>query len=106
MTTIKTLSIGTAQHPAQFPIRDFAAAEKIAATGGVDVLRSLPAGHYEIRSDVAFEYKHGPAASVAGYVSAPHDANVWLGVAIDKASDLVIRPGATGSVWIVPAEVF
>lgn len=107
MTAIKTLSIGTDQAPAQFPIRDFGAAISDATlAAGVAKSFTLAPGHYEVRADVAFTYKHGPALSVGGFVAVPHDANVWLGVATDKEHELVITPAAAGTVWIVPAEMY
>lgn len=57
--TRRTLSIGSRQHPAQFPIRNFAAATQQPLAAGVAVTISLAAGHYEIRSDVAVAYRHG-----------------------------------------------
>ncbi|WP_265499555.1 hypothetical protein [Paracoccus beibuensis] len=106
MIALRTLSIGTDEAPAQFPIRDFSRATETALASGVDVVVSLPAGHYEIRSDAAFAYKHGRAAEVAGFVAVPHDANVWLGVSLGESADLVVTPAGVGTLWIVPAEVY
>jgi hypothetical protein len=106
MATVKTLTIGTAQHPAQFPIRDFSAATATSLVADVEAVFSLAPGHYEIRSSSALTYKHGPAAAVAGYQAVPHDADTWLGVSVDRASDLVVSATDAGTLWIVPAEIF
>ena len=107
MLTIKTLHCGSDQVSTQFPIRDFDRAFTLDVNGGVGT--SLDAGHWEIRSNVDFEYTIVPSEydpdRPDGNVKVPHDANVWLGLSLERNSGISISAAGEGRVWFVPMKV-
>ena len=107
MLTIKTLHCGADQTSTQFPIRDFDRAFALDVTSSVGT--SLDAGHWEIRSNVDFEYTIVPSEynpdRPDGNVMVPHDANVWLGLSLDQYSGISISMASEGRVVFVPMKV-